>query len=81
MSIASPREYEVTKEKLRGVMEMLAALDRRPARTVHGRELSRRSLRAFANQLFEELRRYEIENGLEPTPLSTVLHTSNLPGE
>ena len=59
MSIANDREYGLTRCKLDNVREMIASIERRPpAATSAARSASLRSLRAYENQLAEELVRY-----------------------
>lgn len=66
MSVSSLMEYELTKQKLAGILRTLEAIDGRPITSPQARAASRRSLRALANQLFEEVARYEIAQGMEP---------------
>ncbi|MFO0802416.1 MAG: DUF1192 family protein [Gemmataceae bacterium] len=59
MSLKSPRELAVTREKL-SLLESLYEADKRDqSGDAHVRELSMRSLRRRINQLKEEIARYE----------------------
>ncbi len=65
MSISSAEEYELTCSKLEGARRMLVRLEAQDDESA-GAAASRSSLRTYTNQLFEELRRYEIGHGLNP---------------
>ncbi len=75
MSIASETEYELTRQKLVAARDMLSRRDAQPGENSVARALSRRSLRAYVNQLVEELTRYEVEHGIEPG----LLHAAEPP--
>ena len=66
MSVASQREYQLTQTKLASLREMIARIEARPTISAAGRSASLRSLRDYANQLVEELVRYEISQGITP---------------
>ena len=59
MSIASRRELEVTRGKLKLLEDRLAALKNEPAENPRAREWSVRSLRQTINQMKEEIARFE----------------------
>ncbi len=59
MSIKSRRQLENTKAKLKLIEERLAALKEEPVTNAVVHELTRESLSSFANQLREEIIRFE----------------------
>jgi hypothetical protein len=59
MSIQSSRQLEKTRSKLQLLESRLEELDAEPVVNPQTRELTRRSLRKFANQLKEEIARIE----------------------
>lgn len=67
MSISSVEEYDLTRSKLEAAQRMLARLEAQNDASP-GAAASHSSLRTYANQLFEELRRYEIGHGLKSAP-------------
>ena len=64
--IGSAAEYELTLSKLAHVRETIDRIEKRPGSNSALRSASLRSLRAYGNQLVEELIRYEIAHGVEP---------------
>jgi len=64
--INSTAEYELTRSKLANVRETIGRIENRPESNGAARAASLRSLKAYANQLVEEIIRYEIANGIEP---------------
>ena len=70
MSIADDREYPITQNKLAGVREAIARIEKAPlAGSPAARSASLRSLCVYENQLVEELVRYEIQQGRQPRAL------------
>jgi len=70
MGIADDREYRITQDRLAGVREAIARIERAPLTgSPAARSASLRSLRAYENQLIEELVRYEIQQGQRPRTL------------
>jgi hypothetical protein len=59
MNLESERELEVTREKLRMLEEEYEAARTRPCPNAHVRELTLHSLKRLANQLKEEIARFE----------------------
>lgn len=71
MKIADEQEYGLTQAKLEGVRATIARIESEAqAGSPSARAVSLRSLRAYANQLIEELTRYETEHGREPAMLT-----------
>lgn len=64
--IGSASEYELTRTKLANVRETIGRIESRPESNTAARAASLRSLRAYANQLVEEMIRYEIDEGIQP---------------
>jgi hypothetical protein len=70
MSITDDREYGITQDKLAGVREAIARIEKAPLTgSAAARSASLRSLRTYENQLVEELVRYEIQQGRQPRTL------------
>jgi hypothetical protein len=70
MSITDEREYQITQDKLAGVREAIARIEKAPLTgSPAARSASLRSLRAYEKQLIEELVRYEIQHGRQPRAL------------
>jgi len=59
MSIQSTRQLENTRAKLKLLEDRLRALDAEPVANVRTRELTKQSLKKIANQLKEEIVRFE----------------------
>ncbi len=59
MNIQSTREIENTRKKLKMLEDRLGELDVEPVVDPHTRELTKRSLKKLANQLKEEIVRFE----------------------
>jgi hypothetical protein len=59
MIIQSSRELENTRRKLQLLESRLEALNAEPVANPQTRELTRRSLKKLANQLKEEIARFE----------------------
>ena len=59
MSIQSSRELENTRRKLQLLEDRLDELNAEPVANPQTRELTRRSLKKLANQLKEEIARFE----------------------
>jgi hypothetical protein len=71
MSVSDEHEYELTQSKLEDVRRVIASIERRPVTgNPAARAASLRSLRAYENQLVEELVRYETQHGREPRTLA-----------
>lgn len=64
--ISSAGEYTLTRSKLTNVCETISRIEKRQESNSVLRAASLRSLRAYANQLIEEIIRYEIANDIEP---------------
>lgn len=64
--ISSASEYELTRSKLANVRETIGRIEGRAESNSAARAASLRSLRAYANQLVEEMIRYEIAQGIQP---------------
>ncbi len=58
-TIQSRRQLENTRKKLQMLEERLGELDAVPVENPQTRELTRRSLKKLANQLKEEIARFE----------------------
>jgi hypothetical protein len=59
MSIQSKRQLENTRAKLKLLEDRLRDLDGEPVANVRTRELTKQSLKKLANQLKEEIVRFE----------------------
>jgi len=59
MSIQSKRQLENTRTKLKLLEDRLRDLDGEPVANVRTRELTKQSLKKLANQLQEEIVRFE----------------------
>jgi hypothetical protein len=59
MSIRSKRQLENTRAKLKLLEDRLRDLDGEPVANVRTRELTKQSLKKLANQLKEEIVRFE----------------------
>jgi hypothetical protein len=59
MSIQSKRQLENTRAKLKLLEDRLRDLDVEPVENVRTRELTKQSLKKLANQLKEEIIRFE----------------------
>jgi len=59
MSIESQRQLENSRAKLKLLEDRLSELDQAPALNSQTRELTKRSLKKLANQLREEIVRFE----------------------
>jgi hypothetical protein len=59
MSIQSKRQLENTRAKLKLLEDRLRDLDREPLANVRTRELTKQSLKKLANQMKEEILRFE----------------------
>jgi len=59
MSIQSTRQLENTRAKLKLLEDRLRELDDEPVANVRTRELTKQSLKKIANQLKEEIVRFE----------------------
>ncbi|HVS36370.1 MAG TPA: hypothetical protein VMS17_12460 [Gemmataceae bacterium] len=59
MSIQSTRQLENTRAKLKLLEDRLRDLDGEPVANVRTRELTKQSLKKLANQLKEEIVRFE----------------------
>jgi hypothetical protein len=59
MSIQSKRQLENTRAKLKLLEDRLRDLDREPVANVRTRELTKQSLKKLANQMKEEILRFE----------------------
>ena len=59
MSLQSKRQLENTRAKLKLIEDRLRDLDREPVANVRTREMTRLSLKKLANQLKEEIVRFE----------------------
>ncbi len=59
MSIQGQRQLETTRTKLKILEDRLQDLDREPVMNVRTRELTKQSLKKLANQLKEEIVRFE----------------------
>jgi hypothetical protein len=69
--VANEHEYELPRSKPDGVRQMIADIERRPTTGAGAaRATSLRSLRAYENQLVEELVCYETRHGQKPRTLS-----------
>ena len=63
MSIRSSRELENTRKKLQLLEDRLDELNAEPVTNPQTRELTQRSLKKLANQLKEEIARFESRAG------------------
>jgi hypothetical protein len=59
VSLQSKRQLENTRAKLKLLEDRLHDLDNEPVANVRTRELTRQSLKKLANQLKEEIARFE----------------------
>ncbi len=66
MSIATKQEYTLTESKLASVRKTMAKIESDQGAPAPTQAASLRSLRAYTNQLIEELVRYETAHGIEP---------------
>lgn len=66
MSIQSARQLVNTRKKLQMLEARLQELDREPVANPRTRELTRRSLKKLANQLTEEIARFESRSSSRP---------------
>jgi hypothetical protein len=70
MTITDERQYQMTQDKLAGVRETIVRIEKAPVTgSPAARAASLRSLRAYENQLVEELVRYETQHGRQPRTL------------
>ena len=67
MTLKSLRELENTRKKLQELEQQYEAARNRPSASEHVKELTLHSLKRLANQLKEEIIRFECENGLPVT--------------
>jgi len=75
--IGSDTEYELTQSKLKNVRETMTSLEgRSEPGSGRVRAASLRSLKAYANQLVEELIRYEIAHRIEPRTQQRAAHSA-----
>ena len=66
MRIGSDAEYRISQQKLAQVQDLLARMEDRSAATASAEQASHRSVRAYANQIIEELIEYELAHGIQP---------------
>lgn len=66
MRIASEPEYRITQSKLVDLNDTIRTIEARGDTSAPATAASLRSLRAYANQLIEELCEYEVAHGLKP---------------
>jgi hypothetical protein len=66
MSIQSTRQLENTRRKLQLLESRLEELDAEPVVNPQTRELTKRSLKRLANQLREEIARFESRASARP---------------
>lgn len=59
MNLQSKREFEVTRQKLRGLEDLYASTLVATAENAYARDLTLRSMRRIINQLKEDIARFE----------------------
>ncbi|HEY3246336.1 MAG TPA: hypothetical protein VGM03_23575 [Phycisphaerae bacterium] len=75
--ITTQAGYLQTKVKLADLRDMIAAIERRPTTSPETRSATLISLRRFANQLAEEIIRYEIDHGLPRSSVRELVETQS----